>query len=182
MDNLKTRQVEGMGCSASSPEAVINNISAMQIQNGTGDTKVDTDPINNNRHPSVNVEAVNEAMEKAEKSSGIGINEEEAGVITDIVELPVVSNEAASQVESQDTIQECSGLGAADGITAKKGYVVFEVNLNGELDTRLDNSKRPLPKRLKVTCYGDDEDNLSYLNIASRTTSRSTEANCRGIE
>ena len=155
----------------------------MQVQNGMDDINIKTDVTNNVESGSLRTEVSSESVKGAEETVSENEShelerdaEEESGMV-----IQNISKEATSQVELQDPIQECSGLESAKGIIAKKGYVVYEINLDGELDTCLDNSKRPLPKRLKVTCYGDGRHNPNF-NLASRTPARSTEANCRGIE
>lgn len=153
-----------MGCSASAPEAVVNDMTALHNQKAAGDVVVDGAAVKNTEsvplHPVVEDEDGKEITTRIEASKL-----EKATKVEE-----TTANETASKTVTQDPVQRCDGFGGTDGIIAKKGYVVFEINLDGELDTGLDSSKKPLPKRLKVIniCL------RSIYNIAPGATSKSS--------
>ncbi|VDK32209.1 unnamed protein product [Taenia asiatica] len=132
-----------MGCSPSAPEAVVNDIAVLHNQKAAGDVVVDGVIVKNAEPvplpPVVGDEDEKEVTTKSEASK--------LEKVIKVEETP--ANEAASKTVTQNPLQRCDSFGGADGIIAKKGYVVFEINLDGELDTCLDSSKKPLPKRLK---------------------------------
>ncbi|KAL5108116.1 hypothetical protein TcWFU_008755 [Taenia crassiceps] len=128
---------------ASAPEAVINDMTTLHNQTAAGDVVVDgatvKDAVPVPLPPVVGDEDKKDVTTKIEASKLEKVNKVE--------ETP--ADEAAPKNVTQDPVQRCDSFCGADGIIAKKGYVVFEINLDGELDTGLDSSKRPLPKRLK---------------------------------
>lgn len=135
-------RITSMGCSASAPEAVINDMTVLHNRKAA-DVVLDEATIKNVEL--VALPPVAEDEDGKEVTNKIETNKPE--MTTKVEDTPAA--EGASKTITQDPVQRCDGFGGADGIIAKKGYVVFEINLDGELDTCLDNSKRPLPKRLK---------------------------------
>lgn len=132
-----------MGCAASTPENVIDGPLPNNNQN-SGD------------HVAVNIaEKAKETVEVCKDAKAeVPIQEtsvsecEQSFKGLETVEEPIVI-----KADTQDMIKSFCEAESDEGIRTdcKKGYVAFEVNLDGQVEPCLDAAKKPLPKRLKVT-------------------------------
>ena len=131
-----------MGCAASAPETVIDG--TMMVKNlNAGDTcplspvPLGKESDKTNKEPTVD-ETPN-ATDKKECDNGFASLEEQ--------KEPIII-----KADTHDLIQPFNDASSEEGIRTdcKKGYVAFEVNLDGVIEPALDPAKRPLPKRLKV--------------------------------
>ncbi|VDD82903.1 unnamed protein product [Mesocestoides corti] len=129
-----------MGCTTSSPNSVIEGAARNSNQNAGDNSDVslvskENEPIDvaGNSADSVEVE-----KETTDNVANLELK------MTFEKEEPIVI-----KADTQDLIQTHSDSNMPEVMAAKKGYVAFEVNLDGQVDPYLDTSKRPLPKRLK---------------------------------
>uniref|UniRef100_A0A5K3FDX3 Overexpressed in colon carcinoma 1 protein n=1 Tax=Mesocestoides corti TaxID=53468 RepID=A0A5K3FDX3_MESCO len=130
-----------MGCTTSSPNSVIEGAARNSNQNAGDNSDVslvskENEPIDvaGNSADSVEVE-----KETTDNVANLELK------MTFEKEEPIVI-----KADTQDLIQTHSDSNMPEVMAAKKGYVAFEVNLDGQVDPYLDTSKRPLPKRLKA--------------------------------
>lgn len=129
-----------MGCSASSPEAVINDNTTTSVQNAAGDTS--KGPASLKYKGTVfslpKIEKIEEEARDSSPNESKSVAKEEEKTIVGTPE---------DKYEAQDTNPRCNELEIP---VAKPGYVAYEVNLDGELTKTLNNLKKKLPERLKV--------------------------------
>ncbi|KAM7542979.1 hypothetical protein Aperf_G00000014903 [Anoplocephala perfoliata] len=132
-----------MGCSSSSPEAVINEFTATTPsgQNGAGDVNKGSASVKFEGASSSSLPKIEEIEGKAKGTS----LKESKSVATE--EKTTLFGITEDKYEAQDTNPRCNELEIPDA--AKQGYVAYEVNLDGEFARALNDLKKQLPKRLE---------------------------------
>ncbi|BHF69703.1 hypothetical protein SprV_0301274900 [Sparganum proliferum] len=136
-----------MGCAASSPASVVDGITAHNNQNAqecvTEGAKTVEAEVSGRCNDTTNQES---DLSKATKRSP-AIDRHSSFKDLESAEEPIII-----KADAQGLLQP-SGKPNADGTIpkteGKKGFVAFEVSLDGVVEPTLDSSRRQLPKRLK---------------------------------